>query len=95
MALEREIKLRFDSADEARTKILALGATPLHGRRLQEDALLDDQAGKQYGGKSRFHNFKKSRRRESGRRTLPGRGPGKSDLLGRKRGRSEFGRWSV
>jgi adenylate cyclase class 2 len=41
MALEREIKLRFDSADEARTKILALGATPLHGRRLQEDALLD------------------------------------------------------
>ena len=41
MALEREIKLRFDSANEARTKILALGATPLHGRRLQEDALLD------------------------------------------------------
>jgi adenylate cyclase class 2 len=41
LALEREIKLRFDSADEARTKILALGATPLHGRRLQEDALLD------------------------------------------------------
>ena len=41
MALEREIKLRFDSADEARAKILALGATPLRGRRLQEDALLD------------------------------------------------------
>ncbi len=41
MALEREIKLRFDSADEARARILALGATPLHGRRLQEDALLD------------------------------------------------------
>lgn len=41
MGLEREIKLRFDSADEARAKILALGATPLHGRRLQEDALLD------------------------------------------------------
>ena len=41
MALEREIKLRFDSADEARAKILALGATPLHGRRLQEDCLLD------------------------------------------------------
>lgn len=41
MALEREIKLRFDSAEEARTKILALGATPLHGRRLQEDCLLD------------------------------------------------------
>lgn len=41
MALEHEIKLRFDSADEARAKILALGATPLLGRRLQEDALLD------------------------------------------------------
>lgn len=41
MAFEREIKLRFDSAEEARAKILAFGATPLHGRRLQEDALLD------------------------------------------------------
>jgi adenylate cyclase class 2 len=43
VALEREIKLRFESADEARTKVLALGATPLHGRRLQEDALLDTE----------------------------------------------------
>lgn len=41
MALEREIKLRFDDADEAREKILALGATPLLGRRLQEDCLFD------------------------------------------------------
>jgi adenylate cyclase class 2 len=41
MALEREIKLRFGSADEAREKILALGATPLLGRRLQEDCLFD------------------------------------------------------
>jgi adenylate cyclase class 2 len=41
MALEREIKLRFDSADEARARLLALGVTPLRGRRLQEDALLD------------------------------------------------------
>ncbi len=41
MALEREIKLRFDSADEAREKILALGATPLLWRRLQEDCLFD------------------------------------------------------
>jgi len=42
--LEREVKLRFDSADAAREAILATGATPLHGRRLQEDALLDDGA---------------------------------------------------
>jgi adenylate cyclase class 2 len=41
MALEREIKLRFDTAAEARERVLALGATPLRGRRLQEDALLD------------------------------------------------------
>lgn len=41
MILEREIKLRFSSADEARRAVLAAGATPLFGRRLQEDALLD------------------------------------------------------
>jgi adenylate cyclase, class 2 len=39
--IEREIKLRFASADEARDAIVACGATPLLGRRLQEDALLD------------------------------------------------------
>lgn len=39
--LEREIKLRFGSADEARDAIIACGATPLLGRRLQEDSLLD------------------------------------------------------
>ena len=41
MTLEREIKLRFESADEAREAILACGATPMFGRRLQEDSLLD------------------------------------------------------
>jgi len=39
--LEREIKLRFSSADQAREAVIAAGATPMHGRRLQEDALLD------------------------------------------------------
>jgi adenylate cyclase class 2 len=43
MALEREIKLRFESAGQAREKILALGATPLLGRRLQEDVLFDTE----------------------------------------------------
>jgi adenylate cyclase class 2 len=43
MALEREIKLRFASANEAREQILALGATPLLGRRLQEDCLFDTE----------------------------------------------------
>jgi adenylate cyclase class 2 len=39
--VEREVKLRFESVDEARTAVVASGATPLLGRRLQEDALLD------------------------------------------------------
>jgi adenylate cyclase class 2 len=39
--LEREIKLRFDSVEDAHAAVLAIGATPLLGRRLQEDALLD------------------------------------------------------
>lgn len=43
MPLEREIKLRFDSADDARERILAIGATPLRCRRLQEDCLLDTE----------------------------------------------------
>ena len=40
-SIEREIKLRYDSVESARAAILATGATPLLGRRLQEDALLD------------------------------------------------------
>jgi adenylate cyclase class 2 len=43
--VEREIKLRFASAEDARAAVLALGATPLLGRRLQEDALLDTPEG--------------------------------------------------
>ena len=63
--IEREIKLPFANPDEARAAILATGATPLHGRRLQEDCLLDDAAGslrrrrcalrvRMEGGKSRI-----------------------------------------
>ncbi|MBI2833849.1 MAG: class IV adenylate cyclase [Acidobacteria bacterium] len=44
--LEREIKLPFASADDAREVILAAGATPLRGRRLQEDCLLDTPNGR-------------------------------------------------
>ncbi len=39
--VEREIKLSFESVEEAREAVLAAGATPLLGRRLQEDSLLD------------------------------------------------------
>lgn len=43
--LEREVKLPFRSADEARAAILAAGASPLRGRRLQDDALFDTADG--------------------------------------------------
>jgi adenylate cyclase class 2 len=39
--LEREIKLGFRDPEQARQAVLAAGATPLRGRRLQEDYLLD------------------------------------------------------
>jgi len=70
MGVEREIKLRFSSADEARTKVLALGATPLHSRRLQEDALLDtdDESLRRQRSTLRV-------RSESGRSLLTFKGP--------------------
>ena len=40
-SVEREIKLAFESVETARAAVIAAGATPLLGRRLQEDALLD------------------------------------------------------
>ena len=43
--LEREIKLRFDDAAEARAAALKTGAAPLRARRLQEDYVLDTPAG--------------------------------------------------
>jgi len=43
--LEREIKLLFPGASEARAAIVATGATPVRGRRLQEDCLLDTPDG--------------------------------------------------
>jgi adenylate cyclase, class 2 len=42
MTLEREIKLRFASVEEARAAVHAAGAAPSRCRRLQEDVLLDD-----------------------------------------------------
>lgn len=41
LTIEREIKLAFTGADEARAAVIAAGCSPLLGRRLQEDALLD------------------------------------------------------
>lgn len=40
-SVEREIKLRFDTPEAAREAVARTDATPLRGRRLQEDVLLD------------------------------------------------------
>ena len=39
--LEREVKLRFESAEAARAAVIRVGATPVRSRRLQDDCLLD------------------------------------------------------
>ncbi|HEY6213360.1 MAG TPA: class IV adenylate cyclase [Vicinamibacterales bacterium] len=41
VTVEREIKLRFADAVEARKAVIRAGATPIRSRRLQEDSLLD------------------------------------------------------
>ena len=43
--LEREVKLRFDSADAARAAVVSVGGTLVQARRLQADAILDTEAG--------------------------------------------------
>lgn len=70
LMLEREIKLRFESPDAARTAILAAGATPLRCRRLQEDVLLDveNESLRQRGCVLRV-------RTESGKSILTFKGP--------------------
>ena len=49
--VEREIKLRFPSVDEARAAIAAAGASPLRARRLQADLIVDtpDESLRQQG----------------------------------------------
>jgi|SRR5579871_1091267 len=68
--LEREIKLRFDTAESARAAVVATGATPLRCRRLQEDALLDteDESLRRHGSVLRV-------RVESGRSAITFKGP--------------------
>ena len=41
--VEREVKLRFGNAEEARDAVLAIGATPMRERRFQDDALFDNE----------------------------------------------------
>jgi adenylate cyclase, class 2 len=68
--LEREVKLSFRSADEARAAIVGTGASPLRSRRLQEDALFDtaDETLRRRGCALRV-------RTESGRSLVTFKGP--------------------
>jgi adenylate cyclase class 2 len=68
--LEREVKLLFDSAEDARTAVLATGAAPLRARRLQEDCLLDTCEGRLRDRRSALRV-----RIESGRALLTFKGP--------------------
>jgi adenylate cyclase class 2 len=72
MPVEREVKLRFDSAEIARTRILspAVGATPLRGRRLQEDSLLDTEDNELFQRRSALRV-----RIENGKSLLTFKGP--------------------
>jgi adenylate cyclase class 2 len=76
MRIEREVKLRFGSAEEARCAVLAAGAIPLLGRRLQEDALLDtaDEHLRRRRSALRL-------RRENGSTRLTFKGPVQPDIM--------------
>jgi adenylate cyclase class 2 len=76
LPLEREIKLRFGSAEQARAKILALGAAPLLGRRLQEDCLFDTDDEKLRRQRSTLRV-----RSESGKSLLTYKGPAIPSLI--------------
>jgi hypothetical protein len=44
--VEREIKLSFEAVEVAREAVLAAAATPLLGRRLQEDSFADTETSR-------------------------------------------------
>ncbi len=68
--LEREIKLQFASATEARDAILRTSATLLRGRRLQEDCLVDTADERLRGRRSVLRV-----RSDQGRSVLTYKGP--------------------
>jgi adenylate cyclase class 2 len=74
--LEREIKLRFDDPETARAAVLAAGGTPVRGRRLQDDCLLDtpDELLRQKRSVLRV-------RMESGRSLLTFKGPVQPSIM--------------
>lgn len=69
-SIEREVKLRFASVDDARAAVLATGVVPLLGRRLQDDALFDCPDDRIKGRRSALRL-----RRENGKARLTFKGP--------------------
>jgi len=74
--LEREVKLRFDSAEAARNAIVEAGATPTRGRRLQEDYLVDSDDRRLAGLQSVLRV-----RMEPGRSLLTFKGPIQDSMM--------------
>lgn len=74
--IEREIKLRYATVEEARAAVLATGAVPLLGRRLQEDALLDTHDDQLRRKRSALRL-----RRENGKSRLTFKGPVQPDAM--------------
>lgn len=74
--LEREVKLRFSSVTEARAAVVAAGASPLHPRRLQSDAIYDtpDESLRRQGRAVRV-------RRDGTRTILTLKGPAQPGLV--------------
>jgi adenylate cyclase class 2 len=68
--LEREVKLRFADARDARAAVLECGAAPYRPRRLQQDALLDTPDGMLRAQRSALRI-----RQESGGALLTFKGP--------------------
>jgi adenylate cyclase, class 2 len=75
-AIEREVKLRFGSVDDARAAVLASGAVPMLGRRLQDDALLDTAEDQLRQRRSALRL-----RRENGKSRLTFKGPVQPDVM--------------
>ena len=87
--LEREVKLRFDSVEVARKAVLDAGATPLLGRRLQEDSLLDTDDEIVAATPMRAARARRERQEPD---YVQGSGPAVADEAAR-RARDDGGRW--
>jgi len=76
VSVEREVKLVFEDASDARRAVIGAGATLLHSRRLQEDRLLDTSDGELRRRRSTMRL-----RTDAGRSILTFKGPAQPSVL--------------